>query len=163
MKTVFYCAEHIAALKRKNRIWNAVFAIVCALTLAAVVFFVLRRNTLNAKRMEFLATVALTAGGWIAITIRECAVRYFRALYEHEQRILASEEEVREVRGTVTLDKKSVHISRSIDVRGVRVMTEVGAVRLLANAAYARMLEKAAAQGELSLRAVEGYVTEVER
>ena len=51
MKASFYRAEHIAALKRKNRIWNAVFAFVCAATLGLCVFFALRRNTLNAARM----------------------------------------------------------------------------------------------------------------
>jgi hypothetical protein len=163
MKTSFYRAEHIAALERKNRIWRAVLALVCAATLGVCLCFILRRNTLNAARMEFYATAAMTVGGWIAITIRECALRYGRALREHEARILASEEEPRELRGLVTLDKKTVHVSRSIDVRGVRVKTEDGAVRLLVNAAHAKALEKAAAQGELTLRSVEGYITEVER
>ncbi len=152
MKTCFYRAEHVSALERKNRIWTAVFALVCA-----------GRTTLNAGRMELYATAALTAGGWVAIAIRTCALNYLRALCEHEERILSSGEEAREVRGLVTLDKKAVHIFRSIDVRGVRVKTEDGALRLLVNAAHARELERAAAQGELTLRSVEGYVTEVER
>ena len=163
MKASFYRAEHIAALKRKNRIWNAVFALVCAATLGLCVFFALRRNTLNAARMELCATAALTVGGWVAITIRDCAIRYGRALCEHEERIFASGEEGREVRGLVTLDKKRVHISRGIDVRGVRVQTAAGVVRLLVNDACTPALEKAAAQGELTVRAREGYVTEVER
>lgn len=163
MKTCFYRAEHVSALERKNRIWTAVFALVCAVTAGFCVFFILRRTTLNAGRMELYATAALTAGGWVAIAIRTCALNYLRALCEHEERILSSGEEAREVRGLVTLDRKTVHIYRSIDVRGVRVKTEDGALRLLVNAAHARELERAAAQGELTLRSVEGYVTEVER
>ena len=163
MKTSFYRAEHVAALKRKTEKWNAAFTLVCAATLAIFLFFVLRRNTLNAARMEFWATAAVTAGGWIAIAIHDCAGRFYRTLREHEERILASEEEPRELRGLVTLDKKSVRISRSIDVRGVRVQTAEGPVRLLVNETFAEELGKAAAQGELTLRSVEGYVTEVER
>ena len=163
MKTVFYRAEHIAALKRKNRIWTGVFALVCALTLGLVIYCAAARTTLNASRMELAATAGAVLGGWIAIAVRDCAVRYLRALREHEERILASEEYVREVRGLVTLEKKSVPIARSIDVRGVRVQSAEGPVRLLINAAWAKELEKAAAQGELTVRAVEGYVTEVER
>lgn len=163
MKICFYRAEHVAAIERKNRIWTGVCALVCALTLGLVVFFALRRNTLNAARMESCATAALTLGGWIAITIRDCAMRYGRALREHEERILSSGEEARELRGTVTLEKKRVHISRSIDVRGVRVQTAEGAVRLLVNEACAAALAEEAAQGELTVRAREGYVTEVER
>ena len=136
MKTVFYRAEHVAALKRKNRIWTAVFALVCVLTLAAFLCFVLKRNTLNAKRMEFLATAVLAIGGWIAIAVRDCAVRYLRALREHEERILTSAEPVREERGRVTIEKKSVPIARSIDVKGVRVQTAERPVRLLINAAF---------------------------
>ena len=163
MKTVFYCAEHIAALKRKNRIWRAVFFLVCALTLGFVVYCAAGRTTLNASRMEIWATAALTGGGWLAIAIRDCALRHFRAMWEHEERILASEEPARDVRGLVTLEKKTVLISRSIDVRGVRVQTTDGPVRLLINSAYAKELKSLAAPGELTLRSVEGYVTEVER
>ena len=163
MKTSFYRAEHIAALREKQRTWNIVFALACAATFALFLFFVLRRNTLNASRMEFWATAAVTAGGWVAIAIHDCAVRHFRTLRDHEERILSSEEETREVRGLVTLDKKRVRIPRSIDVRGVRVQTEEGSVRLLVNDTFAEELEKAAEQGELTLRSVEGYVTEVER
>ncbi len=163
MKTCFYRAEHVSALERKNRIWTAVFALVCAATAGLCLFFILRRTTLNAGRMELYAIAAMTAGGWVAIAIRTCALNYLRALREHEERILSSGEEAREVRGLVTLDRKTVHIYRSIDVRGVRVKTEDGALRLLVNAAHARELERAAAQGELTLRSVEGYVTEVER
>ena len=163
MKAVFYSAEHIAALKRKSKIWSVVFALVCALTLGLTVYFAASRTTLNASRMEWLATAALAGGGCVAIAVRDCALRYLRALREHEERILASEEYVREVRGLVTLEKKSVPITHSIEVRGVRVQTAEGSVRLLVNAAHARELERAAAQGELTVRAVEGYVTEVER
>ena len=163
MKTVFYRAEHIAALKRKSRIWGVVFALICALTLGLTVYFAACRTTLNASRMEWLATAAFAGGGCVAIAVREGALRYLRALREHEERILASEESAREVRGAVTLEKKTVPISRSIEVRGVRVQTAEGSVRLLVNAAHARELERAAAQGELSVRAVEGFVTEVER
>ena len=163
MKTVLYRAEHIAALKRKNEKWNVVFTLVCATTLALFLFFAMRRNTLNASRMELYATVAVLIGGWIAIAVWDCALRHFRTMREHEERILASEEEVRELRGLVTLDKRHVRIPRSIDVRGVRVQTDDGVVRLLINDAFAGELEKAAAEGELTLRSVEGYVTEVER
>lgn len=163
MKTVFYRAEHIAALKRKNKIWRVVFLLACALTLALVVCFAACRTTLNASRMELFATAALTGGGWIAIAIRDCALRHFRTMWEHEERILLSEEEPRTLHGLVTLDKKRVHIPRSIDVRGVRVENDDGTVRLLINSEYAAALEREAAQGELTLRAVEGYVTEVER
>ncbi len=163
MNTSFYRAEHIAALRRKNRIWNAVFVLVCLATLGLLVSFILRRDTLNASRMEWYATSALTLGGWAAIAIWDCALRYNRALCEHEERILSSEEDERVVRGHVTLDKKRVHISRSIDVRGVRVQTTEGPVRLLVNEACAAALAKEAAQGELTVRAREGYVTEVER
>lgn len=163
MNTSFYRAEHIAALRRKNRIWNAVFVLVCLATLGLLVSFILRRDTLNASRMEWYATSALTLGGWAAIAIWDCALRYNRALCEHEERILSSEEDERVVRGHVTLDKKRVHISRSIDVRGVRVRTEEGAVRLLVSGVFSGALEKAAAQGELTLHAKEGYVTGVER
>lgn len=163
MKTVFYRAEHIAALQRKSKIWKAVFALVCVLTFGAAAYFAASRSTLSAKRMEFYATVAMTAGGWLAIAIADCALRPRRALCEHEARILASEEPARELRGLVTLDKKGVSISRSIDVRGVRVQTAEGPVRLLVAADFARALERQAAQGELTVRAVEGYVTEVER
>ena len=162
MKTCFYRAEHLAALERKNRIWKLVVALVWAATLGLCVFFVLRRDTLNAARMERYATAALTLGGWIAIALNDCALRYGRALREHEARILSSEEEPRELRGIVTLEKKRVHISRSIDVRGVRVQTAEGPVRLLVNDANAAALQKAAARGELTVRAREGYVTEVE-
>ena len=103
------------------------------------------------------------SGGSIAITVNDCAIRYSRVLRAHEERILASEEETRELRGLVTLDKKRVRIARSIDVRGVRVQTAEGAVRLLINEAFSEELARAAAQGELTLRSVEGYVTEVER
>ena len=163
MNTSFYRAEHIAALRRKNRIWNAVFVLVCLATLGLLVSFILRRDTLNASRMEWYATASLTLGGWAAIAIWDCALRYNRALREHEERILSSEEDERVVRGLVTLDKKRVHISRSIDVRGVRVQTAEGPARALVNAACAKELERLAAQGELTLRVVEGYVTEVER
>ena len=163
MKTCFYRAEHIAALRRKNEKWNVAFTLVCAATLALCFFFALRRTTLNAERMEYCATAAVTVGGWIAIAIYDCALRHFRAMREHEERILASEEETRELRGLVTLDKKRVRIARSIDVRGVRVQTAEGAVRLLINEAFSEELARAAAQGELTLRSVEGYVTEVER
>ena len=163
MKTVFYRAEHIAALKRKSRIWTLVLALVCALTLGAVVYFAAARTTLNAKRMEFLATAVLTGGGWVAIALADCALHHCRALCAHEERILASAEPAREVRGLVTLEKKRVSISRSIDVRGVRVQTADGPVRLLVGAAFAKELERASVQGELTVRAVEGYVTEVER
>ncbi len=163
MNTSFYRAEHLAALKRKNRIWKIVDALIWLLTLGLCLYFILRRDTLNAARMEFRATVSLVLGGWLAIAVWDCALRYLRALREHEERILASEEEERVVRGSVTLDRKSVHISRSIDVRGVRVKTEEGSVRLLVNSAFAKALGEAAAQGELTLHAKEGYVTEVER
>ena len=163
MKTVFYCAENIAALKRKSKIWGVVFALVCALTLGLTVFFAASRTTLNASRMEWLATAALAGGGCVAIAVRDCALRYLRARREHEERILASEEYAREFRGAVTLEKKTVPILRSIEVRGVRVQTADGPVRLLVNAAHAKELKRAAAQGELTVRSVEGYVTEVER
>ncbi len=163
MKTCFYRAEHAAALRRKNKKWNVAFAFVCVATLALFLFFALRRDTLNAERMELYATAAVTVGGWIAIAICDCALRYFRMLREHEERILSSEESVTELRGLVTLDKRRVRIPRSIDVRGVRVQTAEGAVRLLINDAFSAELEKAAAQGELTLRSREGYVTEVER
>ncbi|MBR0040795.1 MAG: hypothetical protein IJP64_05390 [Oscillospiraceae bacterium] len=163
MKTVFYRAEHIAALRRKYKRWTVVFALVCALTLGLVVYCAAARTTLNASRMEWLATAALTGGGWLAIAIRDCALRHFRTSWEHEERILASEEPARDVRGHVTTDKKHVSIPRSIEVRGVRVQTAEGPVRLLINASFAKELERLAAQGELSLHAVEGYVTEVER
>lgn len=163
MKTVFYRAEHIAALKKKNKSWTVVFALVCALTLGLVVYCAAARTTLNSSRMEFWATAVLTGGGWLAIAIRDCALRHFRTMWEHEERILLSEEEPRTLHGLVTLDKKRVHIPRSIDVRGVRVQTAEGPVRLLINGAFAKELERLAAQGELTLRAVEGYVTEVER
>ena len=156
METRFYSAVHAAALRKKNRTWRTVSALVWALTLAGFVFCILRRSTLNAERMEVWATAVLTLGGWIAIAIRDCAVNYLRAMSEHEERILSSDGEKREVRGTVTLDKKPVSISRSIDVRGVRVQTSDGPVRLLVNAAFAKELEKAARQGELTLRSVEG-------
>ena len=163
MKIAFYRAEHVAALERKNRIWRAVHALVWVAALGLCVFFALRRNTLNASRMELYATAALTLGGWIAITIRDCALRYGRALLEHERRILSSGEDERVLRGAVTLDKKRVHIARSIDVRGVRVQTAGEAVHLLVNDAFAAALRREAAQGELTLHAKEGYVTEVER
>lgn len=163
MKTVFYRAEQLAALRRKNRTGRVVLALVCAATAAAVVVCALRRNTLNAERMELFATAALTLGGWIAITLRESALRHSRVLREHIERILASAGEERKVRGSVTLEKKRVAISRSIDVRGVRVQTAEGVVRLIVAEVYSKALEKAAAQGELTLTAVEGYVTEAER
>ena len=163
MRTQFYSAAHAAALERKNKRGNAVFALVCALTLFSVAFFALRRGTLNAKRMEFCATAAMTLGGWVAIAIADCALRCRRALCGHERRILASAEPARELRGLVTLDRKNVSIARSIDVRGVRVQTADGPVRLLVAAAFAKALEREAAHGELTVRAVEGYVTEVER
>ena len=163
MKTTFYSAAHAAALKEKNKKWNRVFTLVCVLTLGLVVFFALRRNTLNAARMELYATAALVVGGWIAIAIEDCALRYGRAVREHEERILSSEEPAREVRGAVTLEKRRVSIARSIDVRGLRVQTADGAVRLLVNDAFSKELEALASQGELSVRAVEGFVTEVER
>ena len=143
--------------------WRAVFALVCVLTLGLIVTCAAARTTLNASRMELWATAALTGGGWLAIAIRDCALRYLRALCAHEERILASEEPARDVRGLVTLEKKTVPISRSIDVRGVRVQTAEGPARALVNAACAKELERLAAQGELTLRVVEGYVTEVER
>lgn len=163
MKTVFYRAEHIAALKRKSRIWTLVLALICALTLGLVVYFAAARTTLNAKRMEFLATAALTLGGWVAIAVADCALHYCRAQCAHEERILASAEPAREVRGPVTLEKKRVSISRSIDVRSLRVQTARESVRLLVSAAFAKELAREAARGPLTLRAVEGYVTEVER
>ena len=163
MKIEFYRAEHLAALKKKEKLWRAAFVLVCTASALAVAFCALSRTTLNAARMELYATGALTVGGWIAITIREAALRYLRALRGHEERILSSEAEERRLRGLVTLEKKRVHVSGSIDVRGVRVQTPGGAVRLLVNDAYAGALKKAAAQGELSLTAVEGYITEAER
>ena len=143
MKIEFYRAEHLAALEKKEKLWRAAFVLVCTASALAVAF--------------------CAVGGWIAITIREAALRYLRALRGHEERILSSEAEKRRLRGPVTLEKKRVHVSGSIDVRGVRVQTPGGAVRLLVNDAYAGALKKAAAQGELSLTAVEGYITEAER
>lgn len=163
MKTVFYRAEQLSALRRKEKNWRVVFALVCAATAAALAALALGRTTLNAARTEWIATAALTLGGWVAITVRICAQGYYRALREHCERILASTEEARALRGTLTTEKKRVHISRSIDVRGVRVETSEGTVRLLAAERFVKALQKEAAQGELTVKAVEGYVTEVER
>ena len=163
MKTQLYSAAHAAALKEKNKKWNLVFVLICVLTLGAVVFCALRRSTLNAARMELCATAAMTLGGWIAIAVEDCVLRANRVLREHEERILSSDEPVRELHGAVTLEKRGVRIARSIDVRGLRVQTAEGTERLLVNNAFAETLAREAAQGELTLRAVEGFVTEVER
>lgn len=162
MKTVFYRAEQLAALRRKNRIWTVIHALVWLAALGLCLSFMLRRTTLNAGEMQLRSTLALLFGGWAAITVGQCAARYTRALLAHEERILASGEEPRIVSGSVTLEKKPVHVPRSIDVLGVRVRNAEGGARLLVCCEFAGALRKAAARGDVTLHAVEGYITEVE-
>ena len=161
MKTSFYRAEHIAALRDKNRKWNAVFTGIAVLTLLGVIVCAACRTTLNAARTELLAISVLTVGGWAAIAVWDCAIRPNRVLREHEERILSSEEGKREVHGIVTLDAKAARIVGSVNVRGVRVQTEEGPVRLLVSEDFAPALRAAAADGELTLSVTEGYVTGV--
>ena len=163
METSFYSAGHAASLREKNRKWNRVFVIVCALTAAACLGCALGRTTLNAARMETLATVLLTLGGWAAIAVWDCALRPNRTLREHEERILAAEEEARNVSGKVTLQEHAVRIAQSINVRRVSVETAEGTESFLISEDFAAALSDAAASGPLTLRVTEGYVTGVVR
>ena len=47
---MFYRAEHLAALKRKNKIWNAALVLIGLAAMGLCVFFCLRTNTRNASR-----------------------------------------------------------------------------------------------------------------
>lgn len=167
MKTTFYRAEHAAALKRKNRIAKALLALVAAGAAGLIALFCLRTNTLNAPRMELYATLTLLLAGWIDITLSVAVLRYDRALCGHIERILASQEEGRWIRGRVTAEKKRVSIPGSIEVRRLRIETAEGAERAYVCTRYASELDKALAEtddgGERTLLLIQGFAAGVER
>ena len=167
MKRLLYRAEHLAALKRKNKIWTAALVLLGLAAMGLCVFFCLRTNTRNAPRMELYTTAVFTLAGWIGITVLNAVLRYNRALYTHEARILAAAGEERLVRGRVTLERKTTHITGSIDVRRVRIETANGTERAYLNAPFAAALGRALAEAadeneELTLLLIQGYVAGVE-
>ena len=158
MKTCFYTAEHIAAVKRKNRIGNGIFVLLWALALGLCVSFCLRANVLNASRMELCAVLTFTLAGWIGITLTNAVLRYNRALYRHEERLLGEGQE-RKLRGRLRLEKKAAQIPGGLTVRSLRLETEEGELRLHVAEIFARELERAAAGGELTVYVRQGFVT----
>ena len=158
---MFYTAEHIAALKRKNRIWNLVFTLVCLTGLGLCVFFCVNTNVLNAQRMEWYAIGTFTLTGWIGMTLVNAVLRYHKALYLHEERILNGGEG-KPVRGRLALDRRPVQIPGGLLVRSCRLETPEGTQRLHVVESFARQLQRAAAGGELGLLVNQGFVTGVE-
>ena len=160
MKTTFYTAEHIASVRRKNRIWNLVFTLVCLTGLGLCVFFCVNTNVLNAQRMEWYAIGTFTLTGWIGITLVSAVLRYNRALILHEERILAAGGS-RVLRGRLQLEKRSVQIPGGLSVRRVSLDAPEGQTRVHVAEVFAKQLTPFAGK-ELGLLVSQGFVTGVE-
>ena len=126
-----YSPEDIPRLEKKIRIERALVWGLAGLTLALCVLCCCLTTTANAERMELIAVICSTVGGWCVIYRRLFGLEETKHELEHARHLLETDLESAE--GLLHVTKERLRIKKSIRIRIVTLEDGGHARRLMVN------------------------------
>ena len=156
--TELYSPEEERRFRRRDRISRAAAWTVLLGGLGACVWMCCHARTGNAGQLLKASILVSTLAGWVFAPLLMCAAGPARAEYRHIAGILAGQPEACE--GTLTVEKESMCLPRSIAVRRA-LLTENGeTIALSLNARLARRMPPDGTR--VRVRTVRRYITAFE-